>query len=156
MGETVRIRSAVALLICLVVPHWARAQVTVEKPWIRATAPGQTVAAGYLEIRSERAAMLVGASSPAAKRSEIHEMIMEQGVMKMRAVPSLPLPAGKTVELKPGGCHIMLVDIAKPLRSGEVVPISLVIETGKGQRQVVDIRAAVREITAQAEHSGRH
>jgi hypothetical protein len=50
----------------------------------------------------------------------------------------------------------MLVDIAKPLRSGEVVPISLVIETGKGQRQVVDIRAAVREITAQAEHSGRH
>lgn len=125
----------------------AGAQVTVEDAWVRATVPGQPVAAAYLKIRSAQTAKLVAVRAPVTARAEIHEMRMEGGIMRMRPVTRLALPAGKTVELKPGGYHLMLMDIVKPLRPGEVVPITLVIEGPDRRRQEVKIEAGVREMT---------
>ena len=109
--------------------------------------PGQTTAAGYMEIRSSAPADLVSVSSPAAKVAEIHEMSMENGVMKMRAVPRLALQPGKTVELKPGGYHIMLAAVAKPLRPGDSVPITLTVETPDKKRSSIRVVAPVRDGT---------
>ena len=125
----------------------AGAQVTVEDAWVRATVPGQPVAAAYLKLRSARTAALVAVRTPVTARAEIHEMRMEGGIMRMRPVARLELPAGKTVELEPGGYHLMLMSITKPLRPGEVVPITLVIEGHDHRRQDVKIEAAVREMT---------
>jgi periplasmic copper chaperone A len=136
---------AIVLVSVLCLPQWAHADVTVSKPWVRATVPGQKVAAAYMEIRSSENAALVGAASPAAKTAEVHEMSMDNGVMKMRETPRLELPAGKTVALKPGGYHVMLTDIVKPLKAGDTVPITLTVETPDKQRKTVKVKAEVRE-----------
>lgn len=125
----------------------AAAQVTVDEPWVRATVPGQPVAGGYLRITSAQSAALVGVRTPVAQRAEIHEMKMDSGVMKMRPVLRIELPAGRTVELKPGGYHLMLMSLAKPLRTGETVPITLVIEGPDKTRQEIKVQAEVRDLT---------
>ena len=94
------------------------AQVEVQSPWARATVPGQKTAGAYLQLKSAQGANLIGAESPVAAIVEVHEMRMEGNVMRMRAVPRLELPAGKLVELKPGGYHIMLIDLRQPLKNG--------------------------------------
>jgi periplasmic copper chaperone A len=139
------IRFAIALASVLCLPQWAHAEVTISKPWVRATVPGQKVAAAYMEIRSSENATLVGAASPAAKTAEVHEMSMDNGVMKMREIPRLELPAGKTVALKPGGYHVMLTDIVKPLKAGDSVPITLTVETADKRRSTIEIKAEVRD-----------
>ncbi len=127
---------------------WANAQVTIEEPWIRATAPGQTVAGAYMKIKSSKRSALVAVSTPLTATAEIHEMSMEAGVMKMRAVPKLDLPPGKTIELKPGGYHLMFRNIRKPLREGEIVPITLVFEGPGQKREQLHIQALVRALSA--------
>jgi copper(I)-binding protein len=104
---------------------------TVTQPWSRATPKGATVAGGYLKITNTGTTpdRLVGGSTDAAKRFEIHEMSMDGGVMKMRALPKgLEIAPGATVELKPGGYHVMFVDLAKPLAKGDKVKAQLTFE----------------------------
>lgn len=128
----------------------AFAQVTVNMPWVRATVPGQNVAGAYMEIKSAVAVTLVAASSPAAKKTEIHEMKMENNVMKMAPIARLEIPSGKTVELKPGGYHVMMIDILRPLKKGETVPINLTF-AGRGKKTwTVEVKAEVREGPATA------
>jgi len=134
-------------VIGLMLASSAGAQVTVDQAWVRATAPGQPVAGAYLKVESAQAAALVAVRTPVTARAEIHEMKMEGGIMKMRPVTRIELPAGKTVELKPGGYHLMLMNIAKPLRAGETVPITLVIEGADKKRQEVEVKAEVRDMT---------
>lgn len=136
------------------VAQYASAEVTVSSAWVRATVPGQSVAGGYFRITSTVPAQLVAASSPAAKAVEVHEMSMVDNVMKMRQVEKLELPAGKTVELKPGGYHLMLIDVAKPLAKGASVPLKLTVEDKGGKRHTVDVKAAVGD-SAPAAH-GSH
>ncbi|MGQ0512008.1 MAG: copper chaperone PCu(A)C [Betaproteobacteria bacterium] len=116
--------------VLLAVSGTAWAQVTIDKPWARATAPGAKVAAGYMVIRNRAAAgdKLVSASSPAAARVETHVHIHEGGVMKMREVPGYDIPAGGEFELKPGGAHLMFMDIRRPFKEGEKVPVRLKFE----------------------------
>lgn len=140
--------------LCLGLSAVAQAQVTVTQAWVRATVPAQKATGAYMEIRSAENARLVGASSPAAKIVEVHEMTMESNIMKMRAVKSLALPAGKPVQLKPGGYHFMMVDVAKPLKKGDVVPITLTIEGKDRKRQRVEVRAEVRDLAAPAASHG--
>jgi hypothetical protein len=142
-----KFRQCIMLAIGLVLASSAGAQVTVDEAWVRATVPGQPVAGAYLKIRSAQAAALVAVRTPVTARAEIHEMRMEGGVMKMRPMTRIELPAGKTVELKPGGYHLMLMNIAKPLRPGETVPITLVIEGRDGKRQEMRVEAEVRPMT---------
>jgi hypothetical protein len=125
----------------------AHAQVSVTEPWIRATVPGQKVAGGYMQLKSERNVALVDASSPAAARVEIHEMAMEGNVMKMRAMTKLDLPAGRTVELKPGGYHIMFMEIKEPMKPGAQVPVTLVFEDGEKKRSSINVTAEVRPLS---------
>ncbi len=108
----------------------AQAQVTIEKPWVRATAPGARVGGGYLMIRNAGAAAdrLVGASSPAAARVELHVHIKEGEVMKMREVRAFDVPAKGAFELKPGGAHLMFMELKRPFKEGESVPVKLRFE----------------------------
>ena len=100
--------------------------IKVENAYTRATAPGQQVAGGFLKIENKGAAdQLVSASSPAAGEVQLHEMAMDGNVMKMRQVKDIPVPANGSVELKPGGLHLMFMNIKAPLAAGETVPVKL-------------------------------
>ncbi len=103
----------------------ALAQVQIDKPWARATAPGARVAGGYLVIRNSGAAAgrVGSASSPAAAKVEMHVHINDNGVMKMREVPGYDVPAKGIFELKPGGAHLMFIDIRRPFKEGEKLPV---------------------------------
>lgn len=153
--ETQRIcRVAALLLLFLVYSAAAAAQAVVAKnAWARATAPGQATAAVYLEIVSSRDAALVGAATPLAKAAEIHATRTAGGVMKMRPVARVDLPAGKTVRLAPGGLHIMLVGLKQPLRENDRVPVELTVESTGGSSAIVTIEAEVRPIGAGAHHA---
>jgi periplasmic copper chaperone A len=132
----------------------AQAQTTVSDAWVRGTVAQQKATGMFAQITSVQGAKLVAASSPVAGVVEIHEMSMDGNVMKMRAVPALPLPAGKAVELKPGGFHIMLMDLKQPLKAGDAVPVVLVVEGSDGKRSNVDVKATVRALGGSAGHEG--
>ena len=100
--------------------------IKVDHAYIRATVPGQQVAGGFMKIENKGIAdQLLSASSPAAGEVQLHEMAMEGSVMKMRQIKDIPVPAGGSVELKPGGLHLMLMNIKAPLAAGESVPVKL-------------------------------
>ena len=121
---------------------WA-ANLSVTDAWARATMPGQKVSGAYMQLQSDADARLVSASSPAVPRVEVHEMKMDGDVMRMREVKSIELPKGKTVSLEPGGYHIMLMNLTKPIAAGEVIPLTLVVESG-GKRQTIEVKAEAR------------
>jgi hypothetical protein len=126
----------------------ASAQVTVTDPWVRGTVTGQKATGAFMQLKSPADTALVAAASPVAKIVEIHEMKMEGGMMKMNAVDKLALPAGKAVDLKPGGYHVMLMDLVKPLKDGDTVPLQLTFEDKAGKMQTVEVRAVVRPLAA--------
>jgi copper(I)-binding protein len=126
----------------------SQAQVEARAVWARATVQGQTTAGAYMQLTSRERASLVGAESPAAGSVEIHETRMEGKVMRMRALSRLELPPGKTVELKPGGYHMMLLSLRRPLKKGDVVPIRLKVEMADKSVRTLEVRAEVRESAA--------
>ena len=130
------------------------AQVTVKDPWVRATVSAQKATGAFMQITSAQDARLVEARSPVAGVVEVHEMVMEKDVMKMRAVKGLDLPAGKTVELKPGGYHVMLMDLKEQMKEGATVPVTLVIEGKDKKRSTVEIKAPVKPLTSSGNMGG--
>jgi len=139
-------RLVASSLLFLATAGTAFAQVTVADPWVRATVAAQKASGAFMTLTAARDARLVEASSPVAGVVEIHEMAMQQNVMRMRAVPGLDLPAGKAVELKPGGYHVMLMELKGPLKAGDMVPITLVFEGPDKSRQTVEVKAMVRPL----------
>lgn len=146
-SSPLRLLSALALMWAAGAAH---AQVTVGDPWVRATVAQQKATGMFAQVTSAQGGKLVAASSPVAAVVEIHEMAMENNVMKMRAVPGLELPAGKAVDLKPGGYHVMLMGLKQQVKEGEVVPVTLVVEGKDGKRESVEVKAPVRALAAQA------
>ncbi len=132
----------------------AAAQVTVTEPWIRATVVQQMGTGAFMTLTSVRNAKLVEVRSPVAGIVEIHEMKLENNVMRMRAVPVIDLPAGQAVELKPGGYHVMLMDLKRQLKEGGAVPLTLVIETA-GKRETLEVSVPVRSPTARSDTMGK-
>ena len=122
--------------------------IQVEKAWARATAPGQDAAGVDLTITSKQAATLVGASSPVCKTIELHSMTMahDRGMMKMGEVPAIELPAGKRVNLRDGGYHLMLNGLKAPLKAGDSVPLTLKIKVSKRMVKI-ETKAEVRPLT---------
>lgn len=120
-----------------------------------ATKPGQPVGAVYMTLKPLTDTKLIQAESDVSNITEIHSMAMENGVMKMKAISALPLPAGQVVKLKPGGYHIMLIDLKKPLVAGDTVNLKLSFE-GKDQVIVVPVRAVVREMNTSHMHQHQH
>ena len=139
-----------ALAAAFAVSSAAFAQVTVKDPWVRGTVAQQKASGAFMLLQSATDARLVSAASPVAGVVEIHEMRMEGDVMRMRAVAGLDLPAGSTVELKPGGYHVMLMDLKKQLQDGEVVPLTLTIEGKDGKRSTLEVQAPVKALASPA------
>jgi copper(I)-binding protein len=131
---------APALFIALA----AQAQVKVDDPWVRATVAPQQATGAFMQLTSTKPAKVVAASSPVAGMVEIHEMKMEDGVMKMRAVDALPLPAGQAVALKPGSYHVMLMGLKGPIKAGDTVPLTLTVEGEDKLRTTVEVKAVAR------------
>ena len=119
------------------------AQVTVDGAWARTSVQGQKGTGAFMKLTAKSDLKLVSASSPVAAITEVHEMKMEGDVMKMRAIPSLDLPAGKAVELKPGGYHVMLLDLKMPLAKDTTVPMTLVFKDAKGVQSKLELQVPV-------------
>ncbi len=125
-------------------PAWAQtAAVKVEGAWARASVQGQKATGAFMRLTAQDGARLVRVESPAAGLAEVHEMKMEGDIMKMRALPALDLPAGKTVELKPGGYHVMLLDLKAPLAKDSAVPLTLVFQDAKGAESKLELSVPV-------------
>ena len=121
--------------------------IQIENAWTRATAPGQEAAGVDMTITSHQAAMLVGVSSPAAKTVELHRMTTEDGMMRMREVKSIELPAGKIFRLGKNGYHLMLNGLKAPLKEGESVPLTLSIRLGTQRVVKFATSATVKSLT---------
>ena len=126
----------------------ALAQVAVSDAWVRGTVAGQKATGAFMQLKADADVSLVGASSPVAGIVEIHEMKMDAGVMRMSAVSALPLPAGKAVELKPGGYHVMLMALKAPLKEGDTVPVTLTFKDRDGKASTMLVNAPVKALTA--------
>jgi periplasmic copper chaperone A len=131
----------------------AFAQTTVKDAWVRGTVAQQKASGAFMHITSAKGGKLLEVSSPVAGVVEIHEMAMQGDMMRMRAVPALELPAGKAVELKPGGFHVMLMDLKQQLKPGDSVPLTLVVEGKDGKRETLQVKAPVRSL---AEGAHKH
>lgn len=134
----------------------AHAQVTVKDPWVRATVSQQKATGAFMQISAAQDTRLVEARSPIAGAVEIHEMKMENNVMKMRAVAGIDVPAGKGVELKPGGYHVMLLGLKEQVKEGATVPVTLVFEGKDKKRESVEVKAAVRPLAGAAPKKDAH
>ncbi len=146
---------AIAALLCAA-QAWA-GDVTVSGAWTRATAPGQEGATMQFSITSQKEAQLVAISSPVAGTVEMHSMTHDNGVMKMHAIESLPLPAGKAVDLGASGNHVMLLNLKKPLKAGEKVPFTVTVQFADKRKATVKAKAEVKPLTTgHDEHEHHH
>jgi copper(I)-binding protein len=133
----------------------AMAKVTVSEPWIRATVAQQPTAGAYMQLHSSANARLVSVQSPLGAKVEVHEMSMQDNIMRMRQVDGLALPAGKTVELKPGAYHLMMTGLKHELKAGDHVPMTLTIEQD-GKRETLSLDVPVRALTGKAMQQSAH
>jgi periplasmic copper chaperone A len=115
----------------------------VEGAWVRSTVTGQSGSAAYMKITAAEPMQLVSVTTPLAGTADVHEMKMEGDVMRMRSLPRLDLPAGRTIELKPGGYHLMLQELKQPLTVGSTVPLTLVLRDAKGVESKLDLKLPV-------------
>jgi len=122
------------------------AAVTATDAWVRGMVPAQKTTGAFVTLHSTEDTKLVSVATPVAKSAEIHESNMADGTMRMRAVDFVALPAGKRIELKPGGYHVMLIGIEKPLGAGDSVPLTLTLEDAGGKRSTLVVEAEVRPL----------
>lgn len=148
------------LLFAMVLTGGVQAQtVEVKNAWARATVQGQKATGAFMQITAPAATTLIGVSTPVAGVAEIHEMKMDGDVMRMRPLPKgLELPAGKAVQLKPGGYHLMLMDLKLPLQKDTTIPLTLTLRDSKGVQSTQELRVPVLSAApaGQAEHQHKH
>jgi copper(I)-binding protein len=137
--------SVAALAVFAACP--AASQVVVTDAWVRGMVAGQTTTGAFMQLKSAIDTTLIGVASPAAGIVEIHATKMEGGMMKMNAVDRVPLPAGRIVELKAGGSHVMMMNVRQPLKEGDTVPITLTFEDKAGRKSTQVVTARVRGLT---------
>ena len=144
-SSTTRLRRAATAMCIALLAQTALAQaVVVQNAWARATVPGQTATGVYMSLSSPDGARLVSASTAVAGLAEVHEMRMEGDVMKMAALKGgLEIPAGKTVELKPGSYHLMLMDLKAPVKKDSSIALSLVFMDAKGMQSKTELKVPV-------------
>lgn len=111
----------------------AQAEVKLTDAWVRASNPGQSVGAAYITLSSAQDVTLVYVETERAGSVEMHSMTMENGIMKMRSMEELPVPAGKPVKLAPGGLHLMLFELPRPFKAGEQVKFRLCFKDKQGK-----------------------
>ena len=128
--------------------------VQVREPWAKATVPGQKVGGVYMTIIAREDMRLTGVKSAVAETAEVHQMKMENGMMRMRAVPFLELAAGKAVKLEPGGYHIMLFDLRQSLVVGQKLKLELTVEDESRHKHRILVEAIVRDRDRDAGRAG--
>lgn len=147
-------------MLALLLATTAHAQnLNVQNAWARATVQGQKATGAFMQITAPAASTLVSVSTPVAGVAEVHEMKMDGDVMRMRPLTKgLELPAGKAVQLKPGGYHLMLMDLKLPLQKDTTIPITLTLRDSKGVQSTQDLRVPVLSAApaGQAEHQHKH
>lgn len=136
-----------AALSALMFATCAVAQVTVKDPWVRATVPAAKASGAFMQLQSAQDARLVEVRSSVAGMVEIHQMAMENNMMKMQQVDGVDLPAGKPVALASGGYHIMLMMLKRQLKEGETVPLTLVVRNKDKKLETIELNVAVRPLT---------
>ena len=148
MGNAVLFARAVSVMCALLCASVvANAQsVEIKQAWIRGTVPAQKVTGAFMEITGKRAVRLLSANSLVAASVEIHNMTMQNGVMKMAPVDGIDVPAGKTIRLAPGGYHMMLMGLKQQMKPGEHVPMRLTFELADKRQESLDISVEVRDI----------
>ncbi|MBC3951544.1 copper chaperone PCu(A)C [Pseudomonas folii] len=133
----------------------ASAQTVVEDAWVRATVPGQASTGAFLTLTASADSKLLEAQSPVAKLVQIHQSSMKDDVMSMQEVTSVALPAGQPVVLDPSTYHIMLINLTAQVKEGDKVPLTLIVEDGKGVRQSIAVEATARALNA-PDHGAMH
>ena len=142
---------------CALLPFSAWAEVQVSEVWARPTVAGQGAAGVFMQLQTTEPTTLIGGESPLASAVEVHEMVMQDDVMKMRRLENgLPLTPEKGAELVPGGLHIMLIGLQKPLAVGDTVPLKLFFKDAQGEQQTVETTAEVRPMMPAAEQGKKH
>jgi len=139
-------KTVFALIASIALCAAASAQVTITGPWVRATVPQQRSTGAFMYLQSAQDARLVGVRSPIAGIAEIHKMEMRGDTMKMQQVDGVALPAGKGVNLAAGGYHVMLMDLKRPLKAGQTVPMTLVVEGKDKKREEVTLEVPVKPL----------
>ena len=147
MKTLIRMAVMIAVSVCC---SLAGAQsVEVKDAWIRGTVPAQKTTGAFMEITGKSNARLVGVESKIADTVEIHNMTMQNGVMKMFPVEGIDVPAGKTVKLAPGGYHVMFVGLKEQMKPGTRVPLKLNFELADKKRESLELQVEVRDIKGQ-------
>jgi copper(I)-binding protein len=126
----------------------AQAQTVVKDAWVRGTVAQQKATGAFMQITSAQGGKLISVATPAAGVAEVHEMKMEGSTMKMAAIPFLDLPAGKAVELKPGGYHVMLMDLKQTLKDGDSLPLTLTVQAADGKKETLELKVPVKALGA--------
>lgn len=148
-------RILLGILVLFTSPIYA-AEISIGDAWARATAPGQENGSVALVITSQKDARLIAVTSPASTSAEIHTMSIDNGVMKMRQLEFLPLPAKQAVNLGPGGDHLMLFGLKKPLKVGDQVELTLTVRYPDKRTEKIKMQAKVRPITAGRDRQHQH
>ena len=130
--------------------------VRVTNAWARASVPGQKATGAFMTLTAATAQQLVGVASPVAGVAEVQELAMQGDVMRMRAIPALALPTGTPVELKPGGHHLMLMDLKQQLKAGQAVPVTLTLRDEQGRESRVELQVPVQAAAAPAAAGAAH
>ena len=143
-----------ALWVCAA--FTAHAQVEVSDAWVRATGQGQKATGVFMNLTAKKATRVVGVKTDLTSSAEVHEMKMEKDVMKMQAVKALDLPAGKTVALKPGSYHVMLMDLSKPLDEGSPVVLTLLFEDAAGVKTQQEVNAVAKKMAMGGKDKPQH
>ena len=118
--------------------------VKVDDAWVRATAPGQQVAGGFMSLTADADMTLIGGDSPVSRSLELHFMRMDNGVMEMRQMKEIALPKGKTVRLEPGDLHVMFIGLKSQIKPGQKVPLTLRVKGADGKEQALAVEAEAR------------
>ncbi len=146
---------ALIVAAALLTSHAFAQTVDVKDAWARATVQGQKASGAFMTLTAKADSTLVGVSSSVAGLAQVHEMKMDGSVMQMRALPDgLRLPAGKTVELKPGSFHLMLMDLKVPLQKDTTIPVTLRFKDAKGAESTLDIKVPVSTAAPKGDAGG--
>lgn len=131
------------------------AQTKVDDAWVRATVAGQPSTGAFMTLQADSDSKLLSVQSPVAKTVQIHQSTMKDDVMSMRQVESVALPAGKPVSFDPRGYHVMLMDLTAQVKEGDKVPLTLIVENAKGEKETIKVDAEARAL-GMADHSKMH
>ncbi len=154
MTTTYSLSLSIGALALLTVCGAQAQSVEVKDAWVRGTVPAQKTTGAFMAITGNSSVRLIGVSSPLAGAVEIHNMTLQNGVMKMFRVEGIDVPAGKTIMLAAGGYHVMMMDLKQQMKPGERVPLDLLIESADKKRETVSLQVEVRDIAGK--RAGAH